>query len=532
MASPQPTPFARVADLTEGLAATSKRLEKRRLLAEFLRSLRRDEIGPAILILTGRIFPESDAKVLNVGWATLQKALGGARQATLSGSSLSILDVRAAFDRIAAASGSDSMRVKKRILESLLGQVTKREQDVLLKSIFGEMRIGANEGVVLEAIADASGADPDVVRMAHMFLGDLGRVAELALSDGESGLAAQSLHLLSPIKPMMAEMAGSAEEVLAEHGGTTAVEWKFDGARIQIHRDGDRVKVFSRRLTDVTDSVPEVVEAARALPATSFLLEGEAVAVDASGRPRPFQELMRRFRRVHEVEELRREIPLRLYLFDLLFLDGANFVARPYLERWDALARLVPPGLLANRIVTSSAAEVEAFQRGALDAGHEGVMAKALDATYTPGKRGKKWFKLKPAETLDVAILAAEWGHGRRTGTLSNYWLGVRDGPRWQMIGKTFKGLTDRERLDLMARLVALKTSEDAWVVHVRPEVIVEVAHNEIQRSPHYESGFALRFARITRIRDDKGPGDADSYARLRALYERQFERKGKAVEI
>ncbi len=532
MDPPALTPFARLADLTDALAATTKRLEKRRLLAEFLRGLRREEVGPAILILTGRIFPESDAKVLNVGWATLQKALGGARQATLSGSSLSILDVRSAFDRIAAASGPDSMRVKKRILESLLGQVTKREQEVLLKSIFGEMRIGANEGVVLEAIADASGADADTVRMAHMFLGDIGRVAELALEEGGAGLAAQSLRLLSPIKPMMADIADSVEEVLAAHGGTTAVEWKFDGARIQIHRDRDRVKVFSRRLTDVTGSVPEVVEAARALPATSFLLEGEAVAVDDAGRPRPFQEIMRRFRRVHDIAALRREIPLKLYLFDLLSLDGTNYVARPYRERWDALSRLVPSALLANRIVTSSAAEIEAFQREAFDAGHEGLMAKALESTYTPGKRGKKWFKLKPAETLDVAILAAEWGHGRRTGTLSNYWLGVRDGARWQMIGKTFKGLTDLERLELMDRLLGLKTSEDTWVVHVRPDVVVEVAYNEIQRSPHYESGFALRFARVTRVRDDKGPREAETYERLRALYARQFERKGKVVEV
>ncbi len=529
MAAREATPFSTVAVLAAALAATSKRLEKRRLLADFLRALRRDEVSPAVLILTGKIFPEADPKVLNVGWVTLQKAMGGTRQATLVGSPLTILDVKSAFDRIAAATGPDSMRVKRRILESLLGQATREGQEVLLKSIFGEMRIGANEGVMLEAIADASGAEAGIVRMAHMFLGDIGRVADVALTAGEAGLAAQSLRLLSPVKPMMAEIADSVEQVLAEHGGTTAFEYKFDGARIQIHRDGGTVKVFSRRLTDVTESVPEIVEAARSLPVRSVLLEGEAVAVDASGRPRPFQELMRRFRRVHEVEALRREIPLRLYLFDLLWLDGASYVARPNRERWDALARVAPPALLASRIVSSSAPEIDAFLEAALAAGHEGLMAKALDSTYQPGKRGKKWFKLKPAETLDVAILAAEWGHGRRTGTLSNYWLGVRDRKRWQMIGKTFKGLTDRERLDVMGRLLALKTREDTWIVHVRPELVVEVAYNEIQRSPHYESGFALRFARITRIRDDKGPGDADTYARLKALYARQFERKGEA---
>jgi len=525
----QETPFSTAAALAGRLAATTKRLEKRRLLVEFLRTLRPDEVSPAVLILTGKIFPDADPKLLNVGWATLRKALGGTRQATLVGSPLTILDVTSAFDRIAAATGPDSMRVKRRILESLLGQATREEQDVLLKSIFGEMRMGANEGVMLEAIADASGADPGTVRMAHMFLGDIGRLAELALAEGEAGLAAQSIRLFSPIKPMMAEIADSADELLAEHGGTTAVEYKFDGARIQIHRDGEAVRVFSRRLTDVTGSVPEVVEAARSLPVRSVLLEGEAVAVDATGRPRPFQELMRRFRRVHDIDALRREIPLKLYLFDLLWLDGVNYVPRPYRERWDALARIAPPGLLAGRIVSSSAPEIEAFLAAALAEGHEGLMAKALDSTYQPGKRGKKWFKLKPAETLDVAILAAEWGHGRRTGTLSNYWLGVRDRKRWQMIGKTFKGLTDAERLDVMQRLLAVKTGEDTGVVHVRPEVVVEVAYNEIQRSPHYESGFALRFARITRIREDKGPRDADTYARLKALYARQFERKGEA---
>src|SRR5438093_738129 len=279
-----------------------------------------------------------------------------------------------------------------------------------------------------------------------------GRVAEVALSDGAAGLAAQSLRLLSPVKPMMAELGDDLDEVLKEHGGTTALEFKFDGARIQIHRRGDEVRVFSRRLTDVTESVPEVVEFARTVPAESFLLEGEVVAVDSQGRPRPFQELMRRFRRVHEIEALRREIPLKLYLFDLLYLEGRSLISAPYRERWAALERLVPREVLAKRLVTSSRAEIEAFLKEALAAGHEGLMAKQLDSPYTVGKRGKRWFKIKPADTLDVAILAAEWGHGRRTGTLSNYWLGVRDGDRWQMIGKTFKGLTDRERRDLMDR--------------------------------------------------------------------------------
>jgi DNA ligase-1 len=525
------TPFADLAELTRKLESTTKRLEKRRLIAEFLRRLPREEVGPAVLIAIGRIFAEADQKALNVGWATLQKALGSARQARLDARPLSILDVHRAFEGIAAASGTDSVRARLRLLASLLGQATDPEREVLLKSIFGEMRIGVNEGVMLEGIADAAGVDPDAVRAAHMVRGDLGRIAEIALSEGAEGLAGLQLRLFSPVKPMMAETADDLDEVLEEHGGTTAVEFKFDGARIQIHREGDAVRVFSRRFTDVTESVPEVVEFARGLPATSFLLEGEAVAVDDRGRPRPFQELMRRFRRVHEIEALRKEIPLKLYLFDVLYLEGRSLIPAPYRERWAALQGLVPADVLAKRIVTRSRDEIEAFLKEALDAGHEGLMAKQLDSPYSVGKRGKRWFKIKRADTLDVAILAAEWGHGRRQGTLSNYWLGVRDGDGWQMIGKTFKGLTDRERLDLMARLLPLKTREEPWVVHVRPEVVVEIAYNEIQRSPHYESGFTLRFARVARIRDDKGPGDADTYDRLKELYAKQFERKGAAYE-
>jgi len=525
------TPFSELVELTHSLESTTKRLEKRRLIAEFLRRLPREEVSPAVLIAIGRIFPESDQKALNVGWATLQKALGSARQARLDARPLTILDVNRAFQEIAGASGTDSVRARLRLLASLLGQATDSEREVLMKSIFGEMRIGVNEGVMLEGIADSAGVDADAVRAAHMVIGDLGRVAEVALSGGIEGLGAIQLRLLSPVKPMMAEIADDPDEVLKEHGGTTAVEYKFDGARIQIHRQGDEVRVFSRRLTDVTGSVPEVVELARSLPATSFLLEGEVVAVDDRGRPRPFQELMRRFRRVHEIEALRKEIPLKLYLFDVLYLEGRSLIPAPYRERWAALQGLVPADVLAKRIVTQSRAEIEAFLKEAMEAGHEGLMAKQLDSPYVVGKRGKRWFKIKPAETLDLAILAAEWGHGRRTGTLSNYWLGVRDGDEWQMIGKTFKGLTDQERRELMDRLIALKTREEPWVVHVRPEVIVEVAYNAIQRSPHYESGFALRFARVARIRDDKGPAEADTYERLRELYAKQFERKGAAYE-
>lgn len=532
MAAPE-TPFSTVATLAVKLAATTKRLEKRRLITDYLSFLRPDEIPPVVLLLVGKIFPEREQKALHVGWATLQKALGDTRQSTLVPNPLSILGVQRALDAIAATAGKDSVAKKRRLLESLFGRTTPPEREWLLRSMFVDMRIGVNDGVMLEALADAAHVDADLVRLAHMFTGDLGRTAAIAVLEGEPGLRALTLRLFTPMKPMMAEMAGDLQGVLDAHGGETALEFKFDGARIQIHRRDDEIRVFSRRLTDVTASVPEVLEIAKGIPAKEFLMEGEVVALDPEARPRPFQDLMRRFRRVHDIEQLRRELPLRLYLFDLVFKDGELLIGKPYRERWQLLASLVPPDLLARRTIARSVPEIEVFLREALDAGHEGLMAKALDSDYAPGKRGKKWFKIKPVETLDCAIVAAEWGHGRRVGTLSNVHLAVRGGPtgEWAMIGKTFKGLTDAERIAMTQRLEDLKVSEDRWTVWVRPEIIVEIGYNEIQRSPHYPSGFALRFARITRIRDDKGPSDADSYDRLQTLYQRQFERKGAAVQ-
>ena len=528
--TPEETPFARLADLTTKLEATTKRLEKRALLAAFLRSLRREEVAPAVHLIVGRIFAESDSRALNVGWATLKKALAGTKQATLVPRPLTILEVTHMFGQIAEARGADSTRARRRLLESLLGRASEGERDVLLRNVFGEMRIGVNEGVMLEGIADAAGVEADSVRTAHMFLGDLGLVAEIALFEGAAGLRSRGLRLLAPMKPMLADMAEDLDEVLREHGGQTAIEYKLDGARIQIHRKGNAIRIFSRRLSDVTDSLPEIVAIAKSLPASEFLLEGEVVAVDADGKPLPFQDLMRRFRRVHGIEAAQEEIPLKLYLFDLLHLDGRTLIDEPYRERWRLLEGLVPSEFLTARRIVKRKEEIEPFLQAALTAGHEGLMAKALDSTYSVGKRGKKWFKIKPADRLDMAIVAAEWGSGRREGWLSNYWLAVREEATdaFQMIGKTFKGLTDAEFETMTERLRGLATSEERWGFHVRPEVVVEVAYNEIQRSPHYPSGFALRFARITRIRDDKGPEDVDTYARLKELYAKQFERKGR----
>jgi DNA ligase 1 len=529
MSATTATPFSLLAEVVNQLARTSKRLEKRHLVAEFLRKLGREEVAPAVLFLTGSIFAESDGRVLNVGYATVKNVPAPAHEALSVKQPLMLLDLQKRLHAIADVHGGDATRRRQALLNGLVAKSTPEEREVLMRGLFGEMRIGLNEAGMLDAIAETSGIPVSDVQTAQTFLGDLGRVAETALFEGADGIRAVGLRLLSPIKPMLADLAESAESVLAEHGGRTAVEYKMDGARVQIHRLDEEVRIFSRRLSDVTPSLPEIVELVRAIPSQAFIVEGELLAVDSAGRPLPFQELMRRFRRIHEVEAHRETIPLELHLFDLLYLDGATLMKSPYQERFAALAKLAQPRMLVVRRVVTSQSEITSFLSQALDAGHEGLMAKRLDAPYTAGKRGKNWLKLKPADTLDVVLLAAEWGHGRRRGTLSNYWLGVRDGESWQMIGKTFKGLTDAERLQLTEELLALKVLEEPGLVRVKPELIVEVAYNDVQKSPTYTSGFALRFARIRRIRIDKGPRDADTYQRLKALYEKQFERKGRA---
>jgi DNA ligase-1 len=330
---------------------------------------------------------------------------------------------------------------------------------------------------------------------------------------------------------MLAQIAGDFDEVLAAHGGTSALEYKYDGARIQLHRDGEQIGIWTRGLSDVTASLPDVVETARReLVGAPFILDGEVLALDAVGRPLPFQELMRRFRRVHEVERLTREMPLALHLFDCLMADGRSLIDEPSQRRWEALVAVTGGRHLAERTIVTSTAAARDFLARALAAGHEGVMAKDLRSAYEPGGRGKRWFKLKAAETVDCVIVAADRGSGRRSGWLSNYHLAVRDGDAFVDVGKTFKGLTDRQFAEMTERLWTLATSDDGYTVRVRPEVVVEVAHNEIQKSPTYPSGLALRFARITRIRDDKPPGQATTLGELQALYERQFTTKGRAV--
>jgi len=474
--------------------------------------------------VVGQVFPEFDPRTLEVGWSTMKRVLEKGRQTTLLRDQLTIRRVHSTLSEIAETSGARSRKLKERLLVGLISDAGREEVEVLVRIIFGEMRIGVNEGIMLEALAEASGAPLDLVRRALMLTGNLGEVALIAVTQGERGLGGVRPELFVPLKPMLAETAEDAEEALREHGGRTVFEYKFDGARVQIHRLGDEVGVYSRRLTDVTESVPDIVNVVRRfLPRVGLIVEGEITAVGPGGKPLPFQDLMRRFTRVNEVDEEARRIPLRLHLFDVLYLDGTLLIDEPYEARWAILSKMAPGELLAERTVTNSPEEAKAFLRTAMSAGHEGLMAKRLNSSYSPGARGKDWLKLKPTETLDLVIAAADWGTGRRKGWLSNYHLAAKDGEEWKVVGKTFKGLTDEEFRWMTKRLQAIKVSETDYTVTVRPEVVVEVAFNEVQRSPHYRSGFALRFARITRMRDDKGPEDADTIQKVRELYKKQF---------
>ena len=518
------TPLSALADLCAALETSPGRLDKLRLVADFVGRIEPDEVATAVAFLTGRAFPASDPRVLGV------RGLPDAAPAETA--SLTLGDVAEAFAGVASSTGAGSRRAREVRLTTLAERATAAEQQLLWRIITGEMRNGVSDGLVLDAIGRAVGAGASTVRRAALLLGDLSVVGTLARSGGPEALAAVTPRLFVPLSPMLAEPTASWDGVLAAHGGRTSLEYKYDGARIQLHADGDRVAIWTRGLSDVTRSLPDVVEIARhALSGASLILDGEVVALDGSGRPLPFQELMRRFRRVHGVEALAREMPLGLFFFDCLVAGGRALIDEPYEARLAALADVTRGRYLAQHLVVETADQARAFHARAVAAGHEGVIAKDLRSTYEPGSRGKRWFKIKEAQSVDCVIVAVDRGSGRRRGWLSNYHLAVRQDDGFADVGKTFKGFTDRQFAEMTERLHALAVADDGYTVRVRPEVVVDVAYNEIQKSPSYPSGFALRFARITRVRDDKAPRDATTLEELRRLYEAQFASKGRAAE-
>ena len=521
------TMFKKLAQLCMELESTTKRKEKTALISAFLKSINRDEIKPAILLTIGAVFPETSDKTLDVGWRTVKRVMDRGGQTTLFRHQLTVKEVYDTMQQIAKASGEGSRKQKEQLLERMYSQAEPVEKEILTRIIFREMRIGVNEGMMLEGIAETTETDPALVRRAFMMTGDIGKVAETAVEMGENGLKSLEATLFVPLKSMLANTAETPEEALMDYGGEAAFEYKYDGARIQIHRKGDTVRIFSRRLSDVTESIPDIVDIVQGFPVKKdFIIEGEVVAVGENERPLPFQDLMRRFTRINKVEDKIQEIPLHLYLFDALYYDGTLIIDDPYRSRWSILEKITPRKYHAQRIITADPTIAKQFMTQAIEAGHEGLMAKRLDSPYSPGARGKNWYKLKPVETLDVVVVAADWGSGRRRGWLSNYHLGVWNGEEYLVIGKTFKGLTDEEFKWMTEHLQSLRVSESEYTVHVKPELVVEVAFNEIQQSPHYKSGYALRFARITRIRTDKDAKDADTLQHVSELYNRQFEYK------
>ncbi|MFQ5945887.1 MAG: ATP-dependent DNA ligase [Anaerolineae bacterium] len=559
-----PTAFSRVARLGEALEATRKRRELASLIASYLQRLEPEEIGPGVRLVLGQIFPEWDGRSLNLSWSAVSRILSeltedkvvdpraAAKEAVDAGEvaqllleaanhkprrpALKLLEVYRGFEEISEVSGAGSQGRKDGLLRGLLQRAPPQQAKYLVKNVLGEMRHGASEGMMVEAIAQTAGLRASDVRRANQLTGDIGRVAEIALLEGEEGLAAVRPKLFRPLKPMLAQTADAVEDALEKHGGESALEHKVDGARVQIHlkrRRGkrDRIRIYSRRLSDVTGSLPDVAEKVRTqLQADEAIVEGEVIAVDRKGRPLPFQDLMRRFRRVHGIEAVAKEVPVRLLLFDVLYRDGKSLVDDEYSTRWAALEAMAGELGTVAREVISDVRAGEAFAETAYRSGHEGVMAKRPDSAYTPGVRGKSWFKIKRTESLDLVIVAAEWGYGRRHGWLSNYHLAVRDSSSGEFleVGKTFKGLTDAEFKEMTDRLLGLERNRSGGTVRVEPRTVVEVTFNEIQKSAQYPSGLALRFARITRIRDDKPPGQADTLQTLRGLYERQFRTKGR----
>lgn len=499
--------------LTSKLVAdTSSRLEKIALLAALLKRLAPNEIPIAVGFLTG--WPRQGK--LGVGWAGVSEArpVVPATDATLD-----LAEVDRAFTDLQAIRGKRSASERKRLLSELFARSTADEQSFLGALAIGEVRQGALDGVLTEAVAKAAGVPGDRVRRAVMLAGDLGSVAEGLLTDGEAALARYALQLFRPIQPMLADSAPNVGEALAMLG-TAVLEWKLDGARVQVHRQGDRVAIYTRSLNDVTAAIPEVVEAVRQLPVREIILDGEVIALMDSGKPMAFQDTMRRVGRRLDVESLRSTMPVTPFFFDVLRVDGEDLLDQALAARLARLDAIVPSPLRVPRLTTNDVAEASQFAEDAIARGHEGVMAKLPSAPYAAGRRGSAWLKVKTPRTLDLVVLAAEWGSGRRKGWLSNLHLGARDPSTggFVMLGKTFKGMTD-EILEWQTReLLARETHREGHIVFVRPELVVEVAFNEVQRSSQYPGGVTLRFARIKGYRPDKPAAEADTIEAVRAF--------------
>lgn len=559
-----PTKFIELCQLCEKLASISSKISKIDLVASFLNKLDNNEIEPAVRMIIGRVFPEWDQREFEISGTTLFKVLQNltsitpqeyleffnktgdvgscfklifevkrkSSQLLLMEKPLTINEVYRILEEIAEATGTGSRRKKERLLSSLLSRASPLEVKYIVKLILGERRHGFGEGLMEEAIAKAFNIPIEIIRRANMLISDIGHVAIKAKNYGLNGVKSINITLFHPIKPMLAEDADTVEDALIEFGGIAAFEIKPDGARVQIHKNGNKIEIYSRRLTNVTKSLPDIIEIVKnQINANKAIVEGEVIAIGKNGKPLPFQYVMRRFRRIRDIEKMMIQIPVKLYLFDILYVNGESLISKPYSERRSRLEEIVETQLLIPRIVTKDFKEAKTFFEEAISNGHEGVVAKQLNSKYTPGIRGRKWLKIKAKpQTLDLVIIAAEYGYGYRYKWLSDYYLAARDPEtnEYLVIGKCFTGLSDEEIKWMTEQLEKIALMKRGRTVIVQPKIVVEVAFSEIQKSPHYRSGFALRFARIIRIRTDKSPEEADTIQKVRELYEKQFERKSK----
>jgi ATP-dependent DNA ligase I len=501
--------LAEIALVSAAVRAASARLAKIDLLAGALR-----EAGPLeVPIAVGYLSGELPQRQIGVGWAALRDGFTPAATPELT-----LPEVDAAFSAIGAVAGKGSAAARRALVGELFGRATRTEQQFLAGLLSGELRQGALEGVMTDAVARAASVPPADVRRAMMLRGSLGTVAAAALAGGREALRAFGLEVGRPVRPMLASSATSITEALAKIGADqpAAVEWKLDGIRIQAHLGDGEVRLFTRTLDDITGRLPEVVAALAALPVATAVLDGELIALREDGTPLAFQDTSARAASADGQDGP----PLSVFVFDALHLDGADLIDLPDAQRHAGLARAVPPELVMPRLVTSSADEATAFFNDALARGHEGVVVKSLQTPYTAGRRGAGWIKVKPRHTLDLVVLAVEWGHGRRRGWLSNLHLGARDPDSggFVMLGKTFKGLTDELLAWQTQRLLALEERRDSYTVYVRPELVAEIAFDGVQRSPRYPGGLALRFARVLRYREDKTAAEADTIDTVRAL--------------
>jgi ATP-dependent DNA ligase I len=496
------------------VAATRSRLKKIARLAGVLRQLEAVELPAAVGFLCGELRQGR----LGIGPRSLQRLRA---QPEPQSSEVTVLELDAVFQALEALSGKGVASEREQLLSALFARLSAEERDFVVRSILGELRQGALESIVLEALAEAAQVSSESIRKAMLFAGNAADVAVSAFRGGEAELLAFEIQLFRPLRPMLAQSAKDAAEAF-ERTAPAAVEYKLDGARIQLHREGQRVAIYSRYGNDLTESLPEIAELARSFESRSLVLDGEVIALRPDGRPQPFQVTMQRVGRKLDIATARVDLPLRAFFFDCLYLDGKALVEQPNSARWQALCAAVPAAARVTRLECSAATEAEAALQSALGSGNEGVVVKSLASSYDAGRRGAGWVKVKPAPTLDLVVLAAEWGSGRRKGLLSNLHLGARDPETggFVMLGKTFKGLTDATLEWQTKKFQELATERSEWVVRIRPEVVVEIAFDGLQKSSTYPGGLALRFARVKRYREDKPASDADTIQFVRELFE------------